>query len=117
MNLVLASILTVTLWGNSMSPTIHNGQVIKVDTSIKYQDLKVGDIVYFYSPMISQIGNFGPGMSYQSHNWMAKDCDYRVIHRLTRKDFLHHFHTKGDNNMYEDAVVMTKNNYIGLVIK
>ena len=76
----------------SMEPTLHVGSVCFVNTKIKYEDIKVNDIIAFKSKI---------GM--------------RVTHRVVSVSE-DGFETKGDANESKDGPIITKDEYMGKTI-
>ena len=72
----------------SMEPEIKTGSVVYVNTRKDIDEIKVGDIIAFYSG-----GN-------------------AVTHRVTRIN-KNHIVTKGDANRTDDKEIVTSENYIG----
>lgn len=86
--------IIISAYGNSMFPTISDGDMLTIDTSPV--DYDIDDIVVFYS---KEKG----GLKFIAH---------RIIHNCNHKMFI----TKGDNNYFADPPIRL-NKIIGKVVK
>ena len=92
-NVVLGTSPFFYVEGISMHPTLENGDLIVLDRT-NFDNLKVGDIVVFYS----RIYNF------------------RIVHRITDIETSNGdriLFTKGDNNHAPDPSYVRRNDYVG----
>lgn len=82
---------------DSMVPTINPGDLVFGDSSVTYDDLEVGDVIFFY--------------------YVEDDNVIVKVHRIydeaydSSNNFLGYV-TKGDNEEVVDNVLITENNYI-----
>jgi signal peptidase I len=82
----------------SMLPTITVGSNIYADESVKFNDLKVGDIIVYRTNV--------------KNDAFAKNIVHRVFRRQGQ-----FFVCKGDNNPVEDKEIVTESNFLGKVVK
>ena len=92
----LALVLWMTVIGHSMEPSIHSGQWVLVNRTVRYEDLRVGDVIEYDAV------------------WTTKN-EGRVTHRVVRVNTFGLLVTKGDNNEREDPYAVSRSNYIGRV--
>lgn len=84
----------IKIISGSMEPSIHEGDYISVK-AISTDELKVGDIISFYSD--------------------DKDIEGRInTHRIVKKNANNTFVTKGDANKSEDSVLVSGDKVIGI---
>lgn len=84
----------IKIISGSMEPSIHEGDYILVK-AISTDELKVGDIISFYSD--------------------DKDIEGRInTHRIVKKNANNTFVTKGDANKSEDSVLVSGDKVIGI---
>lgn len=83
--------LQLTVYGDSMLPTLKNGEIVTVAKSSKY---RVGDIIAYY--LVTENG--------------IKIIVHRVM--LVRKNYVL---AKGDNNTFIDPIKILVENIIGVV--
>lgn len=81
---------------DSMESTIHVNSLI-IEGSKKYENIKVGDIITFTDTTSS-----------------AKDAT--ITHRVIEINTDNSLTTKGDNNDYQDALHVTKSNYLSTTV-
>lgn len=82
----------------SMEPALSGGDIIYLDKSYPYDNLKVGDTIGYYDL-----------------NW---GVDFGLLHRIhvLSKNEPKEFIIKGDNNKSVDPFNLTIHNYVGKVI-
>jgi len=91
--------------GDSMVPFIKNGNTVVIDRSVKFESLKIGDVIIFTARVNTQ---YGTGRQ----NYIQQPVAHRIIKKKGST-----FITKGDNNPFIDISVCTKSNYIGKVVE
>ena len=89
--------IEVTICGDSMWPTLYAGENVKLKNLASYNNLKVGNIILFYSN------------KYKSY----------VLHRIIKKIYLIdgqvYYVTKGDNNLIEDEYLVRTEDIRGVL--
>lgn len=83
--------ITLTVYGNSMLPTLHNNQAVIIR---KTSNIKIGDIIAYYFFDENEV----------------KIIIHRVI--FLRRTYVL---TKGDNNNFIDPIKISFNNIFGVV--
>lgn len=78
--------------GNSMYPTLKNGDCVWVDPHYSFWKLRAGDIV------------------------AMKSKEFTIIHRIRKRLRHGRWLTMGDNNAYTDRFFLCPSNYLGKVI-
>jgi signal peptidase I len=89
-----ADIILSTTRGRSNEPWIHDGEVVRIDTSVPFSALRHGDIVSFKDPT-SPSG--------------------RTVHELVYRKG-NAWWPKGFANRFMDRIYVTQDNYLGRVI-
>lgn len=87
--LFISGIQPYVVESGSMEPTIQTGSLCFIDRRVKYDNMKVGDIIAFKLP---------DGL-FATHR----------IYEITEEGFV----TKGDKNTNVDSIVTTRDTYIG----
>lgn len=87
--LYIIGIQPFVIESGSMEPQIQTGSVCFINKLVKYDEIKVNDIIAFKLPT-------------------GDSVTHRVV-SVTNEGF----RTKGDNNDVEDGIYTTENNYIG----
>lgn len=78
--------------GNSMYPTLKNGDCVWVDPRYSFWKLRTGDIVAMQSK------------------------EFTIIHRIRKRLSHGRWLTMGDNNAYTDRFFLCPSNYLGKVV-
>jgi len=89
-----------TLMGNSMHPTIQDGDPYILDINYSFDDLKVGDIIAYKETSMCD------GKRHLCDGWVHR------IHSVDGKKFK----IKGDNNPHSDRYKLTRKNFVGKVV-
>ena len=95
--------MTLVLASQSMEPTLHKGDVIRIDRNIDVKEIycatkdakPAGDIIIFHRP-------YGP--------------DELIVHRAVEKDYVdgtYTFRTWGDNNLVRDGWTVEECDVVG----
>jgi len=81
----------------SMEPALSGGDIIYLDRSFEYEDLKVGDVVAYYEPKYGIING--------------------ILHRIVRSSSPKEWVVKGDNNKNIDRYNLNEESYYGKLIR
>jgi signal peptidase I len=94
---------------HSMEPALSAGDKVYIDRRADYDDLIIGDVIVYSPKELRKLRDEG--------KTTAHSLIHRIEHYLLNDETGVTFTIKGDNNPRRDKFRMTRDNYIGKMVK